>query len=137
VIVAVVLGGGGGAIFGGEASADDLGPIVATGGCRGIIESTGPLFFAFAGYARLATPGEEVVEPARTIPLALGIRLVVHVTVAFSALLARGPDTAGGVVRSAIRGGAGRAVLAFTLPTASLGSVMWVARRVAARSSRR
>jgi len=31
----------------------------------------------------------------------------------------------------------GCVVLAFTLPTASVGSVMWVARRVAARSSRR
>ena len=37
------------------------------------------LFFAFAGYARIATLGEEVRDPARTIPraipLALGITL--------------------------------------------------------------
>jgi len=85
-----------GTLFGGEASPDNLGPVTATGGWWGILESAGLLFFAFAGYARLATLGEEVVEPARTIPraipLALGITLVVYVTVAVCALLAAGPD---------------------------------------------
>ena len=84
-----------GAVVGGEASADNLGPIVSTGGWSGILESAGLLFFAFAGYARLATLGEEVVDPARTIPraipLALGITLVVYAAVAVSALLAAGP----------------------------------------------
>ena len=52
------------------------------------------LFFAFAGYARIATLGEEVVDPRRTIPraipLALGIALVVYAAVAVSALAAVG-----------------------------------------------
>ena len=56
----------------------------------------GLLFFAFAGYARVATLGEEVVHPRRTIPLAiplaLGIVLVVYVVVAVCALLAVGAD---------------------------------------------
>ncbi len=56
----------------------------------GILQSAGLLFFAFAGYARLATLGEEVIEPRRTIPraipLALGITLVVYAAVAVSAL---------------------------------------------------
>jgi APA family basic amino acid/polyamine antiporter len=54
------------------------------------------LFFAFAGYARIATLGEEVRDPARTIPraipMALGITLVVYALVAVSVLTALGPD---------------------------------------------
>ena len=83
------------ALLGGEASTDKLGPLTGHG-ARGILESAGLLFFAFAGYARIATLGEEVVEPARTIPraipLALGITLGVYAIVAISALLAVGPD---------------------------------------------
>ena len=43
------------------------------------LQSAGLLFFAFAGYARIATLGEEVRDPGRTIPraipMALGSRL--------------------------------------------------------------
>jgi APA family basic amino acid/polyamine antiporter len=60
----------------------------------GVLQSAGLLFFAFAGYARIATLGEEVVDPARTIPraipLALGITLLVYAAVAVSALAAAG-----------------------------------------------
>ncbi|NUS57211.1 MAG: APC family permease [Streptomycetaceae bacterium] len=62
----------------------------------GVLQSAGLLFFAFAGYARIATLGEEVRDPRRTIPraipLALGITLVVYTAVALTALLALGPD---------------------------------------------
>jgi basic amino acid/polyamine antiporter, APA family len=72
----------------------DIGPLLA-GGYRGILQSAGLLFFAFAGYARIATLGEEVRDPARTIPkaipLALLVTLVVYAAVALSALLAVGP----------------------------------------------
>jgi APA family basic amino acid/polyamine antiporter len=61
----------------------------------GVLQSAGFLFFAFAGYARIATMGEEVVDPARTIPraitTALTIALVVYALVAVSALHALGP----------------------------------------------
>lgn len=57
---------------------------------RGVLEAGGLLFFAFAGYARIATLGEEVRDPARTIPraipLALGIALVVYTVVAVAVL---------------------------------------------------
>ena len=60
----------------------------------GTLQSAGILFFAFAGYARIATLGEEVREPARIIPrailVALGIALVVYATVAATALWALG-----------------------------------------------
>jgi APA family basic amino acid/polyamine antiporter len=81
-------------LAGGTASPDHLGPIGA-GGVTGVLQSAGLLFFAFAGYARIATMGEEVRDPARTIPraipLALGITLVVYAVVATAALLSVGP----------------------------------------------
>jgi len=40
-------------------------------GLGGVLQGAAILFFAFAGYARIATLGEEVVDPARTIPLAI------------------------------------------------------------------
>ncbi|OAH11556.1 APC family permease [Streptomyces jeddahensis] len=56
----------------------------------GVLQAAGLLFFAFAGYARIATLGEEVRDPARTIPraipLALGIALCVYAAVAVAAL---------------------------------------------------
>jgi APA family basic amino acid/polyamine antiporter len=65
----------------------------------GVIQAAGLLFFAFAGYARIATLGEEVRDPARTIPraipLALGIALGVYALVAVAALSALGPQRLG------------------------------------------
>ncbi|NVN53070.1 putative amino acid permease, GabP family [Mycolicibacterium hippocampi] len=56
----------------------------------GVLQAAGLLFFAFAGYARITTLGEEVRDPARTIPravpLALGIVLVVYAVVAVAVL---------------------------------------------------
>lgn len=43
----------------------------------GILQSAGLLFFAFAGFARVATLGEEVRDPARTIPRAILTSLAV------------------------------------------------------------
>ncbi|HET7799775.1 MAG TPA: APC family permease [Humibacillus xanthopallidus] len=40
-------------------------------GLGGVLQGAAILFFAFAGYARIATLGEEVVDPARTIPRAI------------------------------------------------------------------
>lgn len=65
-------------------------------GTGGVLRSAGLLFFAFAGYARIATLGEEVRDPRRTIPIAipiaLGLTLVIYSAVAVSALLAVGPE---------------------------------------------
>lgn len=56
----------------------------------GVLRSAGLTFFAFAGYARIATLGEEVREPTSTIPWAvpraLGAVLVVYLIVAGTAL---------------------------------------------------
>jgi APA family basic amino acid/polyamine antiporter len=86
VVVAAALGGG-------AARAANLWPI-ALPGARGLLGSAALLFFAFAGYARIATLGEEVVEPRRTIPraipLALAIALCVYAAVGASALAVLG-----------------------------------------------
>jgi APA family basic amino acid/polyamine antiporter len=56
-------------------------PSVWPGGTSvyGVLQAAGLLFFAFAGYARIATMGEEVRDPARTIPRAVFIALLVAV----------------------------------------------------------
>lgn len=63
-------------------------------GVRGVLEGAGLLFFAFAGYARIATLGEEVRDPSRTIPraigIALGLALVVYALVAIAVLTVLG-----------------------------------------------
>lgn len=60
----------------------------------GVLQGAGLLFFAFAGYARIATMGEEVVDPARTIPraiaLALGGAVVVYVLIALTVIAVLG-----------------------------------------------
>jgi APA family basic amino acid/polyamine antiporter len=49
-----------------------LRPFVSRG-VPGFLEASAVLFFAYTGYARIATLGEEVKQPARTIPLAIVI----------------------------------------------------------------
>ncbi len=97
VIVALVLAVLAGVIVAAFASrtagADQLRPVGATVG--GVVQAAGLLFFAFAGYARIATLGEEVRDPARTIPraipVALAITLAVYALVAAAALSVLGP----------------------------------------------
>jgi basic amino acid/polyamine antiporter, APA family len=84
-----------GMLLGGQAAPANLAEPGGWPGLHGVLQAAGLLFFAFAGYARIATLGEEVVDPARTIPravpLALGIVLAVYLVVAVAALLAVGP----------------------------------------------
>ncbi|QHF23260.1 amino acid permease [Rathayibacter sp. VKM Ac-2804] len=62
----------------------------------GVLQSAGLLFFAFAGYARLATMGEEVRDPARTIPRAilgaLGLAVLIYTVVGAGLLAVLGPE---------------------------------------------
>ncbi|MHA7238869.1 APC family permease [Arthrobacter sp. TMS1-12-1] len=65
-------------------------------GAGGVLQGAALLFFAFAGYARIATMGEEVREPRRNIPAAifgaLGFTLGLYLLLALSLLHALGPD---------------------------------------------
>jgi APA family basic amino acid/polyamine antiporter len=66
-----------------------------TSSAYGILQSAGLLFFAFAGYARIATLGEEVRDPEttipRAIPRALGIVVVLYAVVGVVLLAVLGP----------------------------------------------
>jgi APA family basic amino acid/polyamine antiporter len=88
----------------------------------GVPPAAALLFFAFAGYARVATLGEEVRDPERTIPLAiplaLGIVLVAYVAVGSVALAVLGPARLAHVV----------APLAEVVRAAGLPGLSWVVR---------
>ncbi len=104
-----------------------LGAAAAEPSTRGVLQAAGFLFFAFAGYARIATLGEEVRNPSRTIPraipLALGITVAVYAAVA-SALghtlgiegLASSTAPLADAVEAAGRGG--------LIPVVALGAVV-------------
>lgn len=86
-VLALVVGAG--------ASAGGTGILHSGLTWTGVPSAAALLFFAFAGYARVATLGEEVREPERTIPLAiplaLGIVLVTYLAVGLVALSVLGP----------------------------------------------
>lgn len=93
----------------------------------GVLRAGGLLFFAFAGYARIATLGEEVRDPARTIPraipLALGITLAVYAAVAIAALTVLGSGglaAAGAPLAEAVRA----AGLAWLAPVVRAGAAV-------------
>jgi basic amino acid/polyamine antiporter, APA family len=77
-----------------ETGSPDVGPV-------GVLAGAAVLFFAFAGYARVATLGAEVRDPARTIPravvIALALVLVVYLVVGLTLLATLGVD---GLVRT-------------------------------------
>jgi basic amino acid/polyamine antiporter, APA family len=93
LVLGVVLVG---SLAGGETDPRRLSPLIGHG-AYGVLQAAGLLFFAFAGYARIATLGEEVRDPARTIPravpLALGIVVAIYALVGISVLLVLGADS--------------------------------------------
>ena len=101
-------------------------------GWLGILQGAGLLFFAFAGYARVATLGEEVRDPTRTIPRAMLITFAVvaaiYALVAVTLLAVLGP---GGIALSlapladavAPLGWAGP-IVAITAALAALGALL-------------
>ncbi|MEU8299300.1 APC family permease [Micromonospora sp. NPDC048909] len=92
------------------------------GSGRGVLTAAGLLFFAFAGYARIATLGEEVRDPERTIPravpLALGVVLAIYLVLAVVALGVLGADRLAGSA----------APLADVVTAAGLPDLAWVVR---------
>jgi APA family basic amino acid/polyamine antiporter len=100
----------------------------------GVLQAAGLLFFAFAGYARIATLGEEVRDPARTIPraipVALGIVLAVYAIVAVAVLMQLGSaalSSSSAPLADAVRA-AGRAgfepIIRVGAAVAALGSLL-------------
>ncbi|MCX5103323.1 APC family permease [Streptomyces sp. NBC_00053] len=109
----------------------DIGPDATV---TGVLQAAGLLFFAFAGYARIATLGEEVRDPARTIPraipIALGITLAVYSLIAVAALTVLGPaglaDAAAPLTDTVRASGASRLVPVVRVggAVAALGSLL-------------
>jgi APA family basic amino acid/polyamine antiporter len=97
VLAAVVVAGLAGA---GDESRQSLTAVV---GADDVLAAAALLFFAFAGYARIATLGEEVRDPARTIPravpIALAVVFVLYLAVGGTVLLALGPGGAADSLR--------------------------------------
>jgi APA family basic amino acid/polyamine antiporter len=129
VVLAVLVAAVG---FSGEASMARI-TVTATN-WHGVLQSAGLLFFAFAGYARVATLGEEVRRPERTIPraiqLALAVVVLVYLAVAVAALAAAGPDRLAGsptplaVAAQAVGAGWAIPVLRVGGVLAALGSLL-------------
>jgi APA family basic amino acid/polyamine antiporter len=95
-------------------------------GTRGTLAAAGLLFFAFAGYARIATLGEEVRDPERTIPravpLALGLVLAIYLVLAVVTIGVLGPE----------RLASSSAPLADVVSAAGAPGLAWVVRAGAA-----
>ncbi|MGB3257615.1 MAG: APC family permease [Ornithinimicrobium sp.] len=118
VVLAVVLGLGcsvAWASVGGEPVFDLSGGLMSTTetSVYGVLQGAGLLFFAFAGYARIATLGEEVRDPERTIGQAIGITFVL-VLALYAGL---------GVLVIGVLGSDGTA--SSTAPIADVAEVVW------------
>ncbi|TDC32728.1 amino acid permease [Micromonospora sp. 15K316] len=107
-------------LIGGSVELDRLADPGGSG--RGVLTAAGLLFFAFAGYARIATLGEEVRDPERTIPravpIALGVVLGTYLVLAVVALGVLGADRLAGSA----------APLADVVTAAGLPGLPWVVR---------
>jgi APA family basic amino acid/polyamine antiporter len=97
-------------------------------GPASVLEAAALLFFAYTGYARIATLGEEVREPARTIPRAIGLTIAIAIALYLAVALA-----AVGTVGSAVLAGSGAPIALAAERT--LGVEFGIAVRVAALSA--
>ncbi|MCL1899445.1 MAG: APC family permease [Promicromonosporaceae bacterium] len=93
----------------------------AWGGLYGVLQAAGLLFFAFAGYARVATLGEEVIDPRRAIPRAITVSFAVvaalYAAIAVTLLATLGLE---GLAASS-------APVAYAVEASMAGGVSWAA----------
>jgi APA family basic amino acid/polyamine antiporter len=87
----------------GARPADPFFDVPGQPGAVGALQGAAILFFAFAGYARIATLGEEVVDPERTIPRAIvtAFAIVVPLYAVTAVVLVRALGTSGLAASSA------------------------------------
>jgi len=94
-----------------------------SGAFAGLAEATALMFVAFTGYARIATLGEEMREPERTIPRAIVATLIVsallYIAVGAVGIAAIGPDALAEAVRKEVAPLI-TAARSFDVPAASL-----------------
>lgn len=79
--------------------AENLTPFFGDSGGAGFLQATALMFVAFTGYGRIATLGEEVREPRRTIPKAivttLAVSALLYIALALAAVAAAGAGPMG------------------------------------------
>lgn len=108
---------------GARGAASGLGAVSALG----VLQGAGFLFFAFAGYARIATLGEEVRDPQRTIPraivIALAIVLLVYAALTATLLVVLGP---GGIAATSapLHAAVARGAASWLLPVVDAGAAV-------------
>jgi len=107
-------------------------PVAVTGGVLGVLQAAALIFFTFAGYARIATLGEEVREPTRTLPRAViaALAIVFLLSLATAAVLllrlgAHGLADSASPLADAVGPGAETAIR-ITAAVACLGSLLSV-----------
>jgi len=107
-------------------------PIALTGGVLGVLQAAALIFFTFAGYARVATLGEEVRDPGRTLPRAViaALAVVLALSAATAAILlvrlgAHGLAASSSPLADAVGPGA-ETLIRITAAVACLGSLLSV-----------
>lgn len=127
VVVLTLLAITVGSLLGGPLEASDLVDDLVDPSALGVLQAAGLLFFAFAGYARIATLGEEVINPSRTIPIAIPLSLVItlalYSVVSTSALLAIGPEAVAGSA-APLADAVGRGDFAWLAPLSRIGAAI-------------
>jgi APA family basic amino acid/polyamine antiporter len=133
VLVSIVLLGLAAFVLGVRFSGGAFGSADGQGGSPlGVLHGAALIFFAFAGYARMATLGEEVRNPRRTLPLAiflaLAVALFVYANVAVLCLTLLGPTTLAATDSplAALLGGPWDPVIRTVAGIACLGSLVGI-----------
>ena len=132
IVLVVVLVALGWAATGGATTLTATAAAAPAPGAVPVLTAAGLLFFAFAGYARMATLGEEVREPRRTLPIAivlgLGVVLALYAAVgwATSARLGRQLPSSATPVADLVGDPALHAVVLGAGALACLGSLMGI-----------
>ncbi|WP_344252889.1 APC family permease [Pseudonocardia hydrocarbonoxydans] len=130
VVVSGLLGAGESVTPAAVPTTEAPGPVA--GGPLGVFTAAGLLFFAFAGYARIATLGEEVRDPSRTlrraIEVALAIAMATYLLVGVALIVGLGIDRLATETAPLV-------TLVDTGPSPSLGVLVRVGAAVAAGSA--
>lgn len=112
--------------------AEPAGGTMTPGGFPGVLTAASLFFFAFAGYARVATLGGEVRDSEKSVPsairISLAIVLVTYLALALVLMLKLGPSVAGSLTPIADLAGVALgiegSVVAVFAAVATLGSLL-------------
>jgi APA family basic amino acid/polyamine antiporter len=105
-----------------------LSPFFGAGGVGALLHATALMFVAYTGYGRIATLGEEVREPRRTIPRAIVLAMLATVTLYLAVVVVAVGAVGAPALASATRAAAAPLeVVASRLPVPEVHQVVAVA----------